>query len=526
MRLSDWVRYLADESLLSQQLVGVQPSKLKAVLAEFWRRYRHLEPSHPVFQRADIALDRLIPYYTHTDEGRTVRDSALWILSVHGVIGRGTASFLKAGRHKAPVHRNSLGLNYVGSTWGTHCLIATMMKSVTSHPGAMDKLLQAFAEDAKALYNDGFTSETGEQMWMVHFACKGDLPALAKVANMTRTFSHAPKAMSTRNPSRGVCWLCSAGQEHDPITGRQAYPYEDLTPTPCWETTMFQEAAWQTSPTILEGLDLNEAQQMAFFQTDLFHNLHLGVLKSFTSSAIVSFVEASPSLECLASFGSVESKFQELTRLYQEFCRNRNVRPYLSELSRDTMCWPMSSACPAAKWNKGQATAEVARFVDWFCKEFVSGKVDDAKLNSIAAAVSAINISMTFLYQNGLFIRAAHAKQLSQWLFVFLGHYACCAEICLRERKRRFPLYTKAHMLAHAALLLRRSSERAPWALSPLATACQMQEDFIGKPSKVSRRINVRQAHRNILWRCLIKTKFSLIAAAQDMRGMDAYPGA
>lgn len=179
IKLSAWAQYLLDLDLVPKQLVGVSSwKKMTGVLQEFWSRFRGLDPNHPVFtlaQNGILSLDRLVPYYTHSDEGRTFRDGALWVLNTHGVIGRGTASYLKSGRHRAPLAENAQGLNYVGNTWGTHCLIATMLKCVAT-PEAISKVMSDFAADAHFLLHTGVSAGdgSGRHIWMVHFATKGD----------------------------------------------------------------------------------------------------------------------------------------------------------------------------------------------------------------------------------------------------------------------------------------------------------------------------------------------------------------
>ena len=118
-------------------------------------------------------------------------------------------------------------------------------------------------------------------------------------------------------------------------------------------------------------MDDLDSRATKFFQSDFFHNVHLGVLKSFCSSAIVSLVEANPPLPCFKALGSVEKKFDRLSTIYQQYFRDRGKKPWVSELSRDLVCWPMSSTCPAAKWNKGMASTEILRFIDWFACQFL-----------------------------------------------------------------------------------------------------------------------------------------------------------
>ena len=315
----------------------------------------------------------MIPFFTHSDEGRTFRDLPLWVLNVHGVIGRGTLAWLKSGQHRKPVESNGQGLNFVGNTWATHCLITTMLKAVCT-PEAMSIVANAFAEDVAHLLRHGITATngSGQHVWMYHLASKGDLPALAKLARFTRTFGHAPRAPSSRKACLGVCWQCLGGQERDDAAGRSAYPYEDLSPAPVWEPTIGQEVPWVNTPPILSGLDLDDARAARFFQSDFFHNVHLGTLKSFTSSSLVSIVECTPPLPFLVGHNSVEAKFQVLTKMYLDFFEGRGYKPFVMELSRDICCWPQSGACPAAKWNKGMATVQVMRFLDFLGQNHLS----------------------------------------------------------------------------------------------------------------------------------------------------------
>ena len=186
-----------------------------------------------------FAVTAWCPFIRTVMKGQHFAMQPCWVLNVHGVIGRGTRSFLSSGKHRAPVHRHAMGLNYLGNTWGTHCLIATMMKCVAS-PETLKVLLSAFAADVKDLLHTGITNGA-ERVWTYHLAAKGDLPAISKIGNLPRTFGHAPRAARSRKPCRGVCWLCLAGQERDDAHGREALPYKDMSMTPCWEPSIHKE---------------------------------------------------------------------------------------------------------------------------------------------------------------------------------------------------------------------------------------------------------------------------------------------
>ena len=127
------------------------------------------------------------------------------------------------------------------------------------------------------------------------------------------------------------------------------------------------------------------------------------------------------------------------------------------------------------------------------------------------------------MYQSGFWIRSDQGKRLAGLMFQFLTLYSKCAAITLANSKRRFSIVPKLHMMAHSALDLSSQSNKASWAVNPLAMTNQIQEDFIGRPSRISRRVNVRSIHKSLLLRSLIIYKESLVRADADKRGMDGY---
>lgn len=84
----------------------------------------------------------------------------------------------------------------------------------------------------------------------------------------------------------------------------------------------------------------------------------------------------------------------------------------------------------------------------------------------------------------------------------------------------------KVHMLAHAAYSLRSQAQMpgVQWVCNPLSESNQIQEDFIGRPSRLSRRVGVRQVHTSTMYRVLILYMFGLRASDVDSRSMDSFP--
>jgi len=149
-----------------------------------------------------------------------------------------------------------------------------------------------------------------------------------------------------------------------------------------------------------------------------------------------------------------------------------------------------------------------------------------AMLDSVqATGTSAMNTVMASLYQEGFFIRAYKAERIAKLWLLFLQKYALAAHICYSRGLRRFALVPKHHYLHHGCIRLLREAQRAlrdsgGWALSPLGESVQMEEDFIGRPSRMSRRVNPKRIHYRVCQRTLISAMIALKQSDKDDRGL------
>lgn len=135
----------------------------------------------------------------------------------------------------------------------------------------------------------------------------------------------------------------------------------------------------------------------------------------------------------------------------------------------------------------------------------------------------AMNTALSAMFSEGFWIRAHKAKKIAHWILWFLSAYQKAAYLTFMAGKSRFALIPKVHFLHHVPIELLSQCERGEWCINPLTTSCQMQEGFIGAPSRVSRRVSIRQVHLRTLQRSLLICHESLQGALSDIRGMDAY---
>lgn len=135
---------------------------------------------------------------------------------------------------------------------------------------------------------------------------------------------------------------------------------------------------------------------------------------------------------------------------------------------------------------------------------------------SKAEAASVINGFLQGLYHESVFVPSHKAERLAQQGLTFLRLYAQLAQMAFSRRQQRFPLVPKGHYLHHQVLDLLRQARRGPWALNLLVFACQSQEDYVGKPSRLARRTNPRSCSLRVIQRVFLSVRNALQAQFSD----------
>ena len=379
---SSWVRFLLDNNRLDK-LCGVGSDAMEARLTEFWRRYKELFPGHELFRLAaagQVNLSRSIPVFSHTDEGRTYGSRALLLISVHGALGRGTASYVRRTSVLGipRLTEEGMGMNYLGCTWGTQFLYASLLRSVSNaHPLVLEQLLRHFSQDMNVLARTGICSSSGKEdsrIWIQHLGTKGDLPALSKLGSFKRAYNHVP-ARNHKPSTTGICFLCLAGRELP-----EHIPFEDFSAAASWPATRFCERPWdgENLPAIMGNIPWITACPESFFATDMWHNYHNGVGKIWTANAIVMFYSAG--FLTGRNFGE---RFDFLNQQYRLFFSRNKITPLIKQLTRDTFSFDSLESSPLGVWSKAAATTQMMLFLDSFCQDFVAGRTDDPILKAI-----------------------------------------------------------------------------------------------------------------------------------------------
>ena len=124
-----------------------------------------------------------------------------------------------------------------------------------------------------------------------------------------------------------------------------------------------------------------------------------------------------------------------------------------------------------------------------------------------AEGVKHVNSAISSLYRNGVWIERGEARVIAMHGIEFLRNYSQLAWLAFRSGSPKFPMQPKFHYLNHTWVELLQQSQKHRWCLSPLIFSCKMQEDFIGKPSRLSRRCNPRSVSQRVLQRSFAATR-------------------
>ena len=117
-----------------------------------------------------------------------------------------------------------------------------------------------------------------------------------------------------------------------------------------------------------------------------------------------------------------------------------------------------------------------------------------------------INKSMRGMYHHGVWLGQRDAQNIAMNGINFLRTYATLAWMAHEKKLSKFPMQPKFHYLNHTWLSLLTQSKKR-WSLNPIVYSCQMQEDYIGRPSRLSRRCNPRSVSTRVLQRSFAATR-------------------
>ena len=489
-----WLSYLVKHGLWCR-LCGLDQSQAHLcgpTWQQFWDNYRKLYPNFHLFSLPGLDLSKTAAVYIHGDEGRTLKRNAFMVTTLQSALGFGSQPQDRAhGVDAAADNSIRLKLNNVGSTFLTRLATLMIPKTLYDADDTQDvylSMLEVLGQDLDQLLMDGVTGSDGASYRICVIGVKGDLPYLTRVSCSERAWNRASKGRGDGSQNApGICHLCLAGQHG--IEAEQAGRRQ-----PRWLPTMSTVLPWkpESEPPLTKWL----GGDATLYKFDIWHTVHLGLGRSFLASAIVLCM----SLPVFAA-SSIDRRFGRMTESYLHFCRQRRMQPHVRKIHRDLVCYG-DPAGVNGYWTKGDLTT--ALFL-WL--ESVLGGLDlpEGSLFSKALlACQGMNNMFGCMYKCDAFLSSEQCAYISKEGRKFLRMYIELASACHATRRPLFPLVPKLHFLDHFMVKMYWDGLRCQLSENPLQTACQLDEDAIGRASRTSRRVSIRKTVQRTFERHLV----------------------
>ena len=356
-------------------------------------------------------------------------------------------------------------------------------------------LLSEVARGVDNLFENGVQLSTGEVIYGAVVACKGDMDFHKKIAGLSRSYKNVGSVNEIE-----ICALCLAGGPD--------YAFEDYSETPAWASSMYEARPWQPDrPPYFGRLPFDALAPERVLAPDLFHNFKLGTGRDVVGGIVVVLLR----LGFFDHAGASKDITQRFKRAYSNFalwCKVTGKRAALHSFSKGFFAMKSLVSAPWAQ-SKGSDTVLLLEWLQFLlqlqiCDPVVAGH--ESLLRSFKQVCDA-GLGLRLVHHHGLFLERDCARLLYINLMTLLRGYSFLGRRrCLEIGYRAFIQKPKLHALHHQAFALKSALERGQvLILSPQATACEVNEDFIGRVSTLSRRVGFRMCDLHVCERMFLK---------------------
>ena len=496
LRMTDWAKWIMSMNLWFSLCGLKQPdaSKSDKIWTAFWRHFACRSPGHPVFQRAatdpEFSLARCACLLIHGDEGRSRKKTAIMLLNVHSILGLGTAPSCKANK-KRTGELIQMKLNYQGSSLVSRYFLACLPKSVYEDPETdnFERLVEHIVADLNKLYFEGVVGLDGQKYFFVVCFCMGDWPFLQKIGKFSRGFANVAKKETSKTDPKGICHACEADMG--------GVIWEDFHANePEWRRTVNRSSPFPTQRPAVLQLPHDPENEVDLFAQDLFHAWHLGAAKVHLASMIAE-------VSYLFEGRGVDARFEQLTLHFKQWTKATQTHAYIRKITKETIHWGSTHDYPVGGWSKGTTSLALTKWMLALCNELKDEIPEDSILRKAWRGLKCMDSFLTLLYKENVWIEPARARTITAHGFAYLKWQALAAEQAHQENRPLFIYMPNLHRIHHILYSMYDSAKQGHHALSALAMSCQQDEDFVGRASRLSRRVSVRTTIQRTLERCL-----------------------
>eukprot|EP00438_Fugacium_kawagutii_P033436 Skav208822 [mRNA] locus=scaffold667:186295:199814:+ [translate_table: standard] len=516
----DWIKHWLNTC---PQVVGGCHGDWRSNCEAFWNLYKYHHGNHCVYSTHEGNLSKVIPICLHGDEGRSVKKTNYLVVSIEPVFGSqndprvhegcSCEAFL-ASRPDLPSYNpdsNTVDFdnefaeiarkqqtNMKGHTFLSRWLMFGLGGWVNKrHPQVAKTILKALADDLAALFHEGLVLDSGERVYIGLVGIKGDMDFHAKYMCLLKSYSNLG-----RKSENQMCHLCEAG------TG--PYPFEDYREDPTWSapSSMLAVRPWDNInvPALAEiPFDLNNPELA--LRGDLFHIVKLGVARDITGGTLILLLRKK-FFDDEHSTTNIDDRFTRAHSSFALWCLAEGKRAGLRSFTK--RFFNMTSLMSAA-WCSSKASDSILllQWLVWFLKlnlQFPTVVGFEATLRDMLELCES-TLALNMVYNHGLFWERSCATAFYIHCMTMLRAYSVLGNTALRLKIRAYIQKPKHHALHHVAFWVKQQLKTStPLVLSPATFNCDMNEDYVGRVARLSRRVSIRLCDMRVAQRIFLKT--------------------
>ena len=512
----------------------------------FWARFKKHHPDHMIFESVQESEWGLcVPIMIHGDKGRTLQKSPIYVLSfelAHGLppqlLRKCSFDCKRNTRHhsdstlqwscakRASGKRKFAEMDFSGCTMecpakhldeassGNHqrhnnkghsylsrfLVSALPSKLYSKNDKALPSLLKETAKELRSLFHEGLKhTKSGSQVKFVFIGAKGDSEWHWEAAAFTRSYH---RSGTVRNLM--VCPLCDAGAE--------GVSFTDVSDAPVWLPTVGASDPWDQVP------PLNEAPYASRFPASLykfdpFHVLKFGVFRDAVASTIIrlghmAYFDYDDSESC-----GVPERLSRAYALYSMWCLAKGKCQTLKRFSRANFNYGTNSNFPWIN-AKGSEIVILMMWLEFQLQVFLREPKEPSDSVLLQAMLQMFRGGLSYIgimHSHGIWLPHGCAKLQLDAGLSFARGYAWLASFFTALRLPGFRLRPKLHYMMHLLMDLKVPVDAGEsYALNSALWLCESNEDFIGRISRVSRRVHPKTAAVRTAQRYLVKVRLLL----------------
>ncbi|CAE7249148.1 unnamed protein product [Symbiodinium microadriaticum] len=331
-------------------------------------------------------------------------------------------------------------------------------------------------------------------------AVKGDMEWHKSLFNLQRSYARSGTVYT--GP---VCHMCLAGGG-GPM-------FEDYSESPQWRLTCFASRPWGDNEPVppLATIPAYPAPE-ELLHLDPFHLCKMGIGRNITGGILVYLARRQffDFEGCEAQGFSFPARLERAHRSFLLWTKAEGHHPSLRSFNKAFLNMKSLASAPWCN-TKGADTTLMMQWLLWYLTLVLRDPpefADTGMLQKMRKLAQAYLNMFSSIHGHGLWMTRPCARKLYIEMMRVLRGYQLLGSLCLQAGYRAFIQKPKNHGLHHVALSLKEQlCCGCPLVLNPEAWSCEQDEDFVGRISRLSRKVDVRKQGYRVFNRLFLKIR-------------------